>query len=232
MTSKMSSSPSIGSTSVSSRVRSVARWRFQVESAAENRKLFIEIAWVFPGLSSLPLLNSRSALWFASTSSFCSSVTTTGSANALTIHQSHSFSIAWASPPWRNAATSRACASRLPAWLANGASACTSASLAGVPLDNSTTPIGGWPDPRSGATTNASKPSSVKTSREVGLRRSSEATSSTRWGTPVWSATTDGSCRLASGTWNASAIWSAIPRPKRPRRRFARSSDSATSDRS
>src|SRR3982074_816290 len=127
----MSSSPSIGSTSVSSRVRSVALCRFHVESAAVNRKLFIEMAWALPALSSLPLLNSSSALWFASTSSFCSSVTTTGSAKALTIHQSHSFSTAWASPPRRSSATLRAWARRLPACVANGTRACTSASLAG-----------------------------------------------------------------------------------------------------
>ena len=92
--------------------------------------------------------------------------------------------------------------------------------------------MGGSPVPRSGATTNASKPSSMRTSRVLGVIRSSDDTSSTRCGTPLVNAATEGSWRLARGTWNPSAISSAIPRPNRPRIERRRSSANATSARS
>ena len=199
----MSSVPSTGSTSVTSRfVARLAVSRFQADSAAVKRKLFIHTARRLPADSSSLERKRCSARRLRWRMSFWASVTSTGSATEFTIHHSHSFSTAWDSLARRSTCTSCSRVSAALACRANGTSRSRSTSPTPPFRESSTTARGPSLRPlaeRSGAATKPPMPMSASVA-PVFASSVTPSPGSTRCGAPVRSATTSGLSEPATPT--------------------------------
>ena len=171
------------------------------------------------------------------------SVRMTGSANPLTIQNSHSFSMACCSLESLSRSTSLARTRAVPAWVPNGISRSMSASLIVSSLLRMTTPTAGTSRPCHVARSNCSEvlrrgitaklDISISSSRPTASsrRRDCVRASSTRTGTPSRSAITIGLSASPSGISIDSTSASGTLRPTVPRSTPRLGSYSATTAR-